>query len=78
MDRSNIIPTDTRVDSFIAINKDTSSCDLVLRTNNSSVIRGVVVFGEQIFDEESLFVYPRAPDTHVRVCRAWRGRDGRG
>jgi hypothetical protein len=52
------------VDSFIAINRETCTCDLVLKTNNDSIIRGVVVFGEQIFAEESLFVYPK-------VC--WRG-----
>ncbi|GFR49930.1 hypothetical protein Agub_g12034 [Astrephomene gubernaculifera] len=67
-DGVHLIPSDTRVDSYIAINKDTSSCDLVLRTSNdSAVIRGVVVFGEQIFDEESLFVYPKNPDTTLAV-----------
>lgn len=38
------------------------SCDLVLKTNNDAVIRGVVVFGEQIFEEESLFLYPRVSE----------------
>ncbi|KXZ53986.1 hypothetical protein GPECTOR_5g1 [Gonium pectorale] len=67
-DRGSLIPSDTRVDSYIAINKEAASCDLVLRTSNdSSVIRGVVVFGEQIFDEESLFVYPKNPDTSLAV-----------
>ncbi len=28
-ERASIIPPDTRVDSFIAVNKDTASCDLV-------------------------------------------------
>jgi hypothetical protein len=55
----NLIPANTRVESFIAINRDTASCDLVLKTNNESIIRGVVVFGEQIFPEESLFMYPK-------------------
>lgn len=55
----NLIPSSTRVDSFIAINRETCTCDLVLKTNNDSIIRGVVVFGEQIFAEESLFVYPK-------------------
>ncbi|GLC47294.1 Bardet-Biedl syndrome 2 protein [Pleodorina starrii] len=67
-ERSSLIPSDTRVDSYIAINKETASCDLVLRTSNdSAVIRGVVVFGEQIFEEESLFVYPKKPDTTLAV-----------
>lgn len=60
-----VIAADTRVDSFIAINRDTASCDLVLKTNNDAIIRGAVVFGEQIFAEESLFVYPKDPDTTV-------------
>lgn len=59
VDKTNIIPSTTRVDSFIAINKETATCDLVLKTNNDAIIRGVVVFGEQIFAEESLFVYPK-------------------
>lgn len=67
VDRSAIIAPDTRVDSYIAISKDSASCDLVLRTNNDAVIRGVVVFGEQIFEEESLFVYPRAPEPQLNV-----------
>nr|BCL66089.1 Bardet-Biedl syndrome 2 protein [Volvox africanus] len=67
-ERNSLIPSDTRVDSYIAINKEAASCDLVLRTSNdAAVIRGVVVFGEQIFDEESLFMYPKKPDTSLAV-----------
>nr|ADI46967.1 LOW QUALITY PROTEIN: BBS2m [Volvox carteri f. nagariensis] len=66
--RNSLIPADTRVDSYIAINKEAASCDLVLRTSNdSAVIRGVVVFGEQIFEEESLFVCPKKPETSLAV-----------
>ncbi len=61
----NIIPAHTRVDSYITVNRETCSCDLLLKTNNESVIRGAVVFGEQIFTEESLFVYPKVC---VSVC----------
>lgn len=63
----NMIPTSTLVDSFITINRDTRSCDLILKTNNETVIKGVVVFGEQIFHEESLFVCPKAPDSTLSV-----------
>ncbi len=43
----------------------------MLKTNNEqAVIRGVVVFGEQIFAEESLFVFPKNPDTQVSCWRA--------
>ena len=76
-ERSSLIPADTRVDSYISINKDTASCDLVLKTSSEqAVIRGVVVFGEQIFDEESLFVYPKNPDVQVGGCGR-PGREGR-
>lgn len=63
----NIIPANTRVDSYIAINRETATCDLLLKTNNDSVIRGVVVFGEQIFAEESLFVHPKTVATSLSV-----------
>ena len=45
------------------------SCDLVLKTNNDAVIRGVVVFGEQIFEEESLFLYPRVREQDVALMQ---------
>ncbi|KAG1676464.1 hypothetical protein FOA52_002284 [Chlamydomonas sp. UWO 241] len=64
---ANLIPNSTRVDSFVVVNEATASCDLVLKTNNDAVIRGVVVFGEQIFEEESLFLYPKNPDTQLAV-----------
>ncbi len=44
---------------MVLVNRQACSCDLVLKTNNDAVIRGVLVFGEQIFEEESLFVYPK-------------------
>ncbi|KAG2486168.1 hypothetical protein HYH03_015132 [Edaphochlamys debaryana] len=67
-ERGSVIPPDTRVDSYIAVNREAGTCDLVLRTSNEqAVIRGVVVFGEQIFEQESLFVYPRNPDMQLAV-----------
>lgn len=56
---SNLIPPDTRVESFLTMNHVASSFDLVLKTNNDTTIRGVVLFGEQIFPEESLFMFPK-------------------
>ena len=38
---ANLIPNSTRVDSFIVVNRETNSCDLVLKTNNDAVIRQV-------------------------------------
>ncbi|MEW5314625.1 MAG: hypothetical protein WDW38_006104 [Sanguina aurantia] len=68
VDTATLIPQDTRIDSYIAINRDTASCDLILRTSNDTVIRGVVVFGEQIFAEESLFVYPKVAESKLAVA----------
>jgi hypothetical protein len=65
------------VDSFIAINKERATCDLVLKTSSElAAIRGAVVFGEQIFEEESLFVFPRQPDVQVGPLGGREG--GRG
>uniref|UniRef100_A0A7S3VM43 Bardet-Biedl syndrome 2 protein homolog n=1 Tax=Dunaliella tertiolecta TaxID=3047 RepID=A0A7S3VM43_DUNTE len=57
---SDMIPSDTRVDVVIAADKQAATCNLVLSTSHEdAVIRGAVVFGEQVFDEESLFFYPQ-------------------
>ncbi|KAJ9522355.1 hypothetical protein QJQ45_008170 [Haematococcus lacustris] len=63
----NMIPSTTKVDSFVTLNKDTCTCELGLKTNNSTVIRGAVVFGEQIFAEESLFIYPKTAESSLSV-----------
>lgn len=57
---SNLIPSNTKISTTVTVNASKACCDLVLATNNSqTVIRGAVLFGEQIFDGESLFVYPK-------------------
>jgi Bardet-Biedl syndrome 2 protein len=48
-DIASIIPPDTRVDSCIALNKGVLSCELILRTNNATVIKAAIIFGEQVF-----------------------------
>ncbi|KAJ9523265.1 hypothetical protein QJQ45_024047 [Haematococcus lacustris] len=63
----NMIPSTTKVDSFVTLNKDTCTCELGLKTNNGTVIRGAVVFGEQIFAEESLFIYPKTAESSLSV-----------
>ena len=53
-----LIPNTTRVDVVVASSRDDACCSLLLKTSHEeAVIRGVVVFGEQIFPEESLFFY---------------------
>jgi Bardet-Biedl syndrome 2 protein len=48
-DIASMIPPDTRVDSCIALNKGSLSCELTLRTNNATVIKAAIIFGEQVF-----------------------------
>jgi Bardet-Biedl syndrome 2 protein len=43
-----MIPPDTRVDSAITVNKASQVCELVLKTNNSTVIHAALIFGEQV------------------------------
>ena len=45
---STMIPSDTRVDSAITLNKTNSTCELSLRTNNETVIKAAIIFGEQV------------------------------
>lgn len=45
---SSMVPPDTRVDSCIALNKSNLNCELILRTNNETVIRAAIIFGEQV------------------------------
>jgi Bardet-Biedl syndrome 2 protein len=59
-DIASMIPPDTRVDSCIALNKGALSCELILRTNNATVIKAAIIFGEQVFQ--------------VCVCYYWYAR----
>ena len=43
-----MIPPDTCVDSAITVNKASQTCELVLKTNNSTVIHAALIFGEQV------------------------------
>jgi Bardet-Biedl syndrome 2 protein len=64
---SSVVPTGTRVDSCIALNRDNMTCELVLKTNNDSIIKAAVLFGEQVFLNESLFVRPAHPSSSLTV-----------
>ncbi|KAF6253535.1 BBS2m [Scenedesmus sp. NREL 46B-D3] len=66
-DIASMIPPDTRVDSCIALNKGALSCELILRTNNATVIKAAIIFGEQVFQGESLFVRPPQPSSSLTV-----------
>jgi Bardet-Biedl syndrome 2 protein len=45
---ASMIPPDTCVDSAITVNKASRMCELVLKTNNSTVIHAALIFGEQV------------------------------
>lgn len=45
---STMIPADTRVDSAITLNKSKLTCELSLQTNNETVIKAAIIFGEQV------------------------------
>ena len=61
------IPRDTKVRSRLEMNPDVGGGELVLATNNDSVIKAAILFGEAVFEEESRFVYFPSPSTEVRV-----------
>eukprot|EP00775_Hariotina_reticulata_P010207 gene10207-10368_t len=64
---SSVVPPNTRVDSCITLNRENQTCELVLKTNNDSVIKAAVLFGEQVFLNESLFVRPAQPGSSLSV-----------
>jgi hypothetical protein len=66
------IPGSTCVESFVSLDRDAAQVSLTLRTNNDCVIKGAVLFGEQVFEAESLFFCPKTPDTQVGAGHARR------
>jgi hypothetical protein len=45
--------------STLEMKPEKRCCELVLTTNNDTVIKGAVVFAEQLSDGESIFRYER-------------------
>jgi len=62
-----VVPPGTRVMSTLEMKLEKRCCELVLTTNNDTVIKGAVVFAEQLFDGESLFRYERNPEKTSRL-----------
>merc|ERR1719326_2735952 len=58
-----MIPPDTKITLSPELSRDTSSLELVIATNNSSIIRSVAIFALDggIFEGESLMSYPNKP-----------------
>mmetsp|Transcript_15490 Transcript_15490/g.48734 ORF Transcript_15490/g.48734 Transcript_15490/m.48734 type:complete len:728 (+) Transcript_15490:185-2368(+) len=62
-----VIPPSTHVSSRLEVSAQGQCCDLVITTNNETVIKGVIIFAEQLFDDESVFYCYRAPASTVAV-----------
>jgi len=62
-----ILPQDTEVRCKIASNSSNSCVDINLSTTNGTIIRGAVVFGEQLFEGESLYVSPKHPSSTMAI-----------
>lgn len=61
------VPASTALEPRMTVNQQAGCCDLMLRTNNEAVIKGVIVFAEHLFEGESLLVYPKTPSQETCV-----------
>lgn len=61
------VPIDTHISCQWNVNEPSKCVNLVIATNNDCVIRGVIVFAEQLFDGESRFVHPRGRESSIRI-----------
>ena len=62
------IPRDTKVESRLEMRPEHGGGELVLRTNNDTVIKAAVLFGESVFEEEIRFVhFGNQPSSEARV-----------
>ncbi|KAL0033983.1 hypothetical protein WJX79_001201 [Trebouxia sp. C0005] len=65
-----IIPQDTSVQTVVMADAIQHSCSLAVSADHDTVIRGVLLFAEQIFEGESIFYYPQSPSPEVEVPMA--------
>jgi len=64
---SGAIPRDTHVNSSLEMNPEIQSGELVLSTNNDTIIKAVIMFAEAVFEEEARFVYFPNPKSTARI-----------
>lgn len=64
---SGAIPRDTHVNSSLEMNPEIQAGELVLSTNNDTIIKAVLMFAEAVFEEEGRFVFFPQPKSTVRV-----------
>ena len=62
------IPKDTKVNSSLEMNPEEGCGELVLSTNNDTVIKAAILFSEEIFEEEARFVYFPNPQRDAKVA----------
>jgi Ciliary BBSome complex subunit 2, C-terminal len=69
---NDVVPTDTEVVAVVRVNKAARGLELFVSTNNACVIKGCILFAEQVFDGESMFVHPQNPEQtlSVPICPA--------
>jgi len=65
--KEGIVPMDTHVALSLELSPERQCVELVLMTNNETLIKGAIVFAEQLFDGESLYVHAPAPAASLRV-----------
>jgi len=61
------VPTDTRIACQWDVNEQNKSVDLLVKTNNECVVKAVIIFAEQLFKGESLFVHPKEQLSQCRI-----------
>ena len=62
-----VVPPDTAIAHALSADPAAMALELMLETNNACVIKGVVLFAEQLFDGESLFVPAARPARRLAV-----------
>ena len=62
-----LIPPQTQLSCEFVLNRDSSTVDVVLKTNNETVIKVAAIFADQIFESESRVVHAKNPTSELRV-----------
>ena len=61
------VPADTNITCRWAVNESRKCVDMVISTNNKTVINAVVLMADHIFGGESKVFYPNEPSSKVQV-----------
>ena len=61
------VPSDTNISCKWAVNESRKCVDMVIATNNKSVISAVILMADHIFGGESKVFYPSEPASKVQL-----------